>query len=239
MVTQRLPFITAEASDEYYSFIILRDFKGFWALHALHEPEISKLSEEFKELFCSMVVINGNERPKISEIKNSEWMEGEVPKHQEIFENFAYRSLVKNGELGIEEIPKEGRISDLPSTQSSDEKKALASLENKEIIAKMRKMPKKYTQYYDCKDGDKMLKEVINFAKLNKYSYKVCDEYYRMIFQIKNDVKLTVIQVNILKIPKKYKRCLECICVDGVESIFYEAFECLDLHVFRKKHIFE
>mmetsp|Transcript_27464 Transcript_27464/g.24340 ORF Transcript_27464/g.24340 Transcript_27464/m.24340 type:complete len:411 (+) Transcript_27464:91-1323(+) len=235
MVTQRLPFITAEPDDEYYSFIIIKDFRGFWAYHALQEPEIINLSDEFKDLFVRMVVVNGNNRPKIKKIKEHRWMKRDVPKHQEIFENFSYRKLIKDGELNIHDIPDEGSVPDLPEIQISDESKVL--LNNTEILAEMEKMSKKYTQYYDCEDGDKMMKEVINFAKFNKYSYKVCNEYYRVIFQIKHQGKLTVIQVNILRIPKMFKRCLECICVDGEEEVFIEAFGSLDLYVFRKKHV--
>jgi len=51
MVTQRLPFIKAEPDDKYYSFIIIKDFNGFWAYHTLQCPEIAHLSEEFKDLF--------------------------------------------------------------------------------------------------------------------------------------------------------------------------------------------
>ena len=56
-----------------------------------------------------------------------------------------------------------------------------------------------------------------------------------MIFQIKKDDVLTVIQVNVLRIPKKRRRCLECICIKGDEGVFIEAFDSLDLHILRKK----
>lgn len=239
MVTQRLPFVKADPEDVYFSFIVIKDFKGFWAYHTLSCPEIMDLSKDFKDLFNKMVVVNGNDRLKIKKIKNHPWFKKNVPTHQEIFEIFSYRKLVLDGELQSDEIPSESGGSKPSAPQISDREDT--SGETKEITDpdSIKNMPKKYTPYYNCKDGDLLMKQVITFAKQNKYSNKICDEYLRVIFQIKKDEVLTIIQVNVLRIPKHQKRCIECICVEGDENTFADAFESLDLHVFKNRTAFE
>ena len=174
MVTQRLPFLRADPDDEYYSFIIIKDFKGFWDLHAQDQPEILNLSNKFKDFFCKIVVANGKERPKIKKIKKHPWYQKSTPTHQEIYENFSYRKLVKNEELEVEDIPNTNSI--VYVLNSPEEHVKLFSDEKKEIqiaLQEMEKMPKKYTQYFKCRDGDFMIQEVINFSKMNKYSHKI------------------------------------------------------------------
>ena len=51
MLTQRFPFKSAEPCDEFYQYIVLKDFEGFWKAHSEVDSVIDDLSEEFKELF--------------------------------------------------------------------------------------------------------------------------------------------------------------------------------------------
>lgn len=227
MVTQRFPFKSAEPSDEFYQYIIIKDFEGFWAAHSEVDPVIDDLSEEFKELFCSMVVVDGKERATIKEVRNHSWYTSPLLRQQDIFENFSFRKLVKNGVLKLKGIPDEGSVSPITPRKVKAGKVTKTSSSHSKLLKEMEKMLKIYTEYYECDDGDLLMSEIINFAKTNKYSYKVCDEYFRVIFQLKTHSELTVVQVNILRIPKKSRRCLECICVKGFEGVFRDAINDL------------
>ena len=62
---------------------------------------------------------------------------------------------------------------------------------------------------------------------------------FRIIIQVKLNNKRTVIQINVLRKPKKNLRCLECICVHGEESVFLKVFESLRTHLHRKREVIE
>jgi serine/threonine protein kinase len=173
MVTSRFPFKSAEPSDELYQFIILKDFDGFWNAHFLLDAAINDLSEEFKDLFCSMVIVDGRERLSISEVRGHDWYQIPLLRDQDIYENFSFRKLVKKGELKFEDIPDEGSASPIVARNVAKSKAV-------KTISKFQKLPKEidniahiYTDYYECEDGDLLLSEIVNFAKLYKYSHKI------------------------------------------------------------------
>ena len=117
-----------------------------------------------------MVVVNGYERPNISKIRKSKWVKGSIPKHKEIYGNFSYRKLVKDGEMpisdipdetGISDIPSEGSISDIPDTQGSDKKKDFLNVKNQKLSFKMHKKNKSWVPPDEASDK-------IDFKELNK-----------------------------------------------------------------------
>jgi len=55
------------------------DVNDFWGNHS--EIEIS---DEFKILFDEIFKCNPKERPSLNEIMNSPWVQGELPKEEEI-----------------------------------------------------------------------------------------------------------------------------------------------------------
>jgi serine/threonine protein kinase len=173
MVTQRFPFKSAEPSDEFYQYIILKDFEGFWNAHSEIDPFINDLSEEFKDLFCSMVVVDGKERTTIKEVLKHKWYNGPLLRHQDIFENFSFRRLVKNGELKFDDIPDEGSAAPISPRNTVPSKVTKSSSPDRKLRQEMEKMTKIYTDYYECRDGDLLLNEIVNFAKTYKYSHKL------------------------------------------------------------------
>jgi serine/threonine protein kinase len=178
MITQRCPFEKADPNDELYSFVILKDWEGFWEHHAKVTEAELHISDEFKDLISKMIVVNSNERLSLEKLKKHPWYKGEVPTRHEIFENFSYRKLMKEGQLSPNDVPLSTSTAD--NSESQQEKlKQILETKNCDILATIEKMSKLYTKYFNCSDGDKILKQVMAYAKDHKYSFKVCDEYYR------------------------------------------------------------
>ena len=61
--------IIAIPNDTYYSYIIRNDYLGFWKHRRIN------VSPSFMELFNNMVAFDYSQRPSISEIKQSKWMQ--------------------------------------------------------------------------------------------------------------------------------------------------------------------
>jgi serine/threonine protein kinase len=173
MVTQRFPFKSAEPSDELYQFIILKDFIGFWHAHSEIDPSTNDLSEEFKDLFCGMVIVDGEERTTIEDVMVHNWYNGCLLSHQEIFENFTNRKLIKDVKHKIEETSDKGCKDSVSPDDKDKSMITMASTTDHNLLKKLKKLTKIHTDYYECENGDLLMNEIVNFSKKYKYSHKV------------------------------------------------------------------
>ena len=68
VVTGAMPFRLAVFNDMFYSYIMKGDYEEFWKKRNI------KLSQNFMQLFNSMVAFDPIQRPSLAEIKESQWM---------------------------------------------------------------------------------------------------------------------------------------------------------------------
>lgn len=68
LVTGNMPFRIASPKDPHYSLICKGDYESYWVQRDI------QVSNEFKDLFCSLVAQDYTQRPSLSEIKKSKWM---------------------------------------------------------------------------------------------------------------------------------------------------------------------
>jgi serine/threonine protein kinase len=79
MVAQHPPFTTAVSTDHYYKLIAQNRADWFWKLVCNgKENGENTFSPEFKDLFQSMIQLNFNHRPSMSEILTHPWLQGET-----------------------------------------------------------------------------------------------------------------------------------------------------------------
>lgn len=81
------------------------------------------------------------------------------------------------------------------------------------------------TQFYDVKDGDQLLNELIKFAENNHIQVIKSKEYFRAQLIVEEMGKETGILVSVLKKPESSKRCLEFKKLDGDITTFEKTFE--------------
>jgi serine/threonine protein kinase len=67
-VTLKFGFLSAKRSDTYYKFIMGKEYQNYW-----NNININ-LSENFKDLYLRMVAYDPEERPKLAEILNFDWL---------------------------------------------------------------------------------------------------------------------------------------------------------------------
>ena len=72
VVTGRLGFNNANMQDNLYRLIILHQYIEYW--ERIHENIPLNVSQEFRDLFLSLVAFDPNERSTIDQILNSPWM---------------------------------------------------------------------------------------------------------------------------------------------------------------------
>ena len=111
IVTGHLPFLLPIPNDPLYQYIVWADYINYWRKRNI------KVSHSFMELFDNLIAFDPSQRPSISEIKKSKWM-------QEI--NWSLLSSLKKEYIKREDIKKNTCLS------KQNKKKAL----NKEIINK-------------------------------------------------------------------------------------------------------
>ena len=69
IVTGHLPFLLALHNDPLYQYIVCVDYINYWRKRNI------KLSPSFMELFDNLIAFEPSQRPSISEIKKSKWMQ--------------------------------------------------------------------------------------------------------------------------------------------------------------------
>ena len=91
LVTGHLPFMLPMPNDVLYRYIFYGNYEAFW------EKRKINVSQSFKELFINMVAFNPEQRPSISEIRNSKWMkEINLELKDEIKNEFIRREMINN-----------------------------------------------------------------------------------------------------------------------------------------------
>ena len=108
LVNGRLGFCSAKRHDQYYKFIMKKEYQRYW-------NNITKkdLSEDFKNLYLSMVAYNPDKRPTLVQILNSDWLK-EVSKLTEDEEAKIKKELedIHNEIKNLEEKKIEQKIKD-------------------------------------------------------------------------------------------------------------------------------
>ena len=104
MVLGRPPFKIADIDDPFYRMIFCHQFEEFWQpWDSFAEQWNSEISDDFKELFISMVTFNPIMRLSINEILASKWMKRETPSNSQVVE---YMTTIK---MKIEEFEAQQR----------------------------------------------------------------------------------------------------------------------------------
>ena len=67
-----LVFPSSNDDDQYYEFIRKHQINEYWNQEQFQNLN---LTNDFKDLFIRMVAFNPNERPRIEEILNHQWMQ--------------------------------------------------------------------------------------------------------------------------------------------------------------------
>jgi len=104
LVTGKLPYGKAVASDSFYKNFVNNDYEGFWQMIA---PKIGKVSENFKSLVSLMLSYDPSQRPSINEIKNHAWFIDKCPSKESMQKEFEKRKIIVSEQRQIEAKKKE------------------------------------------------------------------------------------------------------------------------------------
>ena len=106
LVTGKFGFGISVVNDKFYKDIANKYYELYWNQLAMNIPYISKVSDEFKNLYIKMISFKPEKRPRINEILNDPWFkeintmtEEELNKIQEeIMEEFVSLEAKKNSD---------------------------------------------------------------------------------------------------------------------------------------------
>jgi len=92
LVTGKLPYGKAVASDSFYKNFINNDYETFWSMIG---PKIGVVSNEFKSLVSLLLAYDPIQRPTISEIKNHPWFKiNKIGKDEMSYEFLKRKTIV-------------------------------------------------------------------------------------------------------------------------------------------------
>ena len=69
------PDLNYKGKKDFYKYIKKRNYEKYWDELIKENPSLSKLSDEFKKLYFSMVAYNPEKRPKIKDILIDPWFD--------------------------------------------------------------------------------------------------------------------------------------------------------------------
>jgi serine/threonine protein kinase len=203
LVTQHPPFIRAEEDDRYYSKVFKGQWNKFWDVHSDMD-----ISENFIDLFTKMVSIDPKDRLTLEQVKAHPWFNGPLPTPEEIKEDFLKRQKVLKNVL-----KRKGKENE--NTENAQKPKP----------AKKKKIPMKYTKFYEVEDADLMVDTVVKCAQHLGIKYDKSKEYFRVELKAQKDKSEVHMLVNILKKPENNMRCLEFVKISGDLADFESVFK--------------
>ena len=144
LVTGSLPFRLSVPNDALYQFFVRNDYIGFWRQRRV------KVSVSFMQLFDNLVAFDYTQRPSISEIRRSKWMqETDFNLEPKLIQELMRRETILNSKI----------------------KKEINDKENDNNVIFGFKRAKRDEEIYDCqnfmndnKNGDKNV-DIINNMK--------------------------------------------------------------------------
>ena len=94
LVTGSLPFRLSVPNDALYQFFVRNDYIGFWRQRRV------KVSVSFMQLFDNLVAFDYTQRPSISEIRKSKWMqETDFNLEPKLIEELKRREAILNAKI--------------------------------------------------------------------------------------------------------------------------------------------
>ena len=131
LVTGNYPFKIATRKDDFYKYIIKKNYELFWTLIEGNKTN-KNLSKDFKDLFVIMVANKPKERLSIEEILGSKWMkeldnlgkDEYEKKENELREKFLEleNNIIVDNNEEIKVVPKKDNNNENPKKSASDTK---------------------------------------------------------------------------------------------------------------------
>ena len=148
LVTGSLPFRLSVPNDTLYQFFVRNDYIGFWRQRRV------KVSVSFMQLFDNLVAFDYTQRPSISEIRRSKWMqETDFNLEPKLIQELMRREAILNSKI----------------------KKEINDKKNDNNVIFGFKRAKRDEEIYDCqnfmndnKNGDKNVDIINNMKNDNK-----------------------------------------------------------------------
>ena len=94
LVVGKFPFIGSSQNDCHYKLITTNKLNLFWRTRVRDKKLNSSLSNEFKQLVESMLASNAIDRPSLSEIRKSDWLNQKLISKSEFEKEFIRREEV-------------------------------------------------------------------------------------------------------------------------------------------------
>ena len=200
LVTQHPPFIRAEEGDRFYKAIAAGKWSQFWDVHS-----DLPLSKSFIDFFSRMVNLDPQDRLTLEEIKSHKWFKGPVPTKSDILADFSKRQKVLKKKL-------KGKENKSPEKQKANKKK---------------KLPTKYTKFYNVEDAEELIDLVVEFAEEQKIDFEKSKEFFRVEMSHQSEDSKVNFLVNVLKKPENHKRCLEFVQTNSASTGETDLFESI------------
>jgi serine/threonine protein kinase len=168
LVTCKMPFGQATRGDKYYRLILLNQIDRYWEKLNSTGSAIQNLSEDFRNLFISMIKFKPEERPSIKQILESNFMKNDCANTIDVLSEFARREIIVKQQKELEKLANENE-------DYGD--RVYRSDENEEIYFDKNIKVKQFKITHHCYNDILKVKGNIDYVKfMNKFANKIYKE---------------------------------------------------------------
>ena len=163
-----MPFGQATRGDKYYRLILLNQIDRYWEKLNSTGSAIQNLSEDFRNLFISMIKFKPEERPSIKQILESNFMKNDCANTIDVLSEFARREIIVKQQKELEKLANENE-------DYGD--RVYRSDENEEIYFDKNIKVKQFKITHHCYNDILKVKGNIDYVKfMNKFANKIYKE---------------------------------------------------------------
>jgi serine/threonine protein kinase len=171
LISYLVPAPPASTKDWLYKKIYNEEYKDFWLQQSKDCIDgIDFYSQDFIELFTSMIMYDSDSRLKLNEIKEHKWYNGEVATKEEMIETFKSRLNCNEDQLKDRKFEKLQIVrisSNSAESFETSSSKTQESSENSDVPAM-----KLYSDFFYIEESKPIEKQLEEFAKMKKMMFK-------------------------------------------------------------------
>lgn len=204
MVAEHPPFNSATPSDPFYKCLAANRADIFWKSHSKNKPA-GFFSESFKDLVQSMLQLEQNHRPTMSEVLAHEWLNEDTATEAEakadMMERYQKIQQVKEEQRALNQSVDHSNTRVMRSEKDNFEatNRALDIYDD---------VSSKKTQFFCTKHPDHIQKRITDHLQKISIDPKISEKKYKMQYSVETtrqdgEKETTIINVRTLKVNKE------------------------------------
>lgn len=232
MVAAHQPFMKPVPDDVHYKTIFSNRADFFWKMHCQTKDEGKDFfSKEIKDLITNLLQYDPARRPSISEITKHPWYNGELPTHEEMYEEFQKRKeMLEQDNMDVDGDAEDFDVDpDVFHQQNAhrgiEDGSTGASIGTRKVQEYIPRAGKN-TQFFSTSDLQMLFRNLGGYVHGAATDYTFSADDYSVKMRIVDSDNISVsLSIRILKVEGEDKYCVQAIKHEGNRFVFSEIYK--------------